>query len=142
MVQEYDENKAKKDFGRDRRRFRRTKDAATIFYHIKSPANVFMQYGGAEFNAIATDISQDGIGLLSSHELPLHTVLAIRFVLLDTQSTDYNERMKSIEVEGEVKYIVFAVKEKSFRVGAQFMNLTKEHKDFISLFVKMRESAD
>lgn len=123
---------------RERRQFQRTHEAAIIYYRIKSPVSVFLQYGGNEFNAVATDISQDGIGFFTGHEIPTGTVLGIRFSLLDMKASSSQDRIKSVEVTGEVRYIVFVPKEKSFRLGIHFVRLTDQDKAFITLFVQSR----
>jgi len=126
----YDPNKGQKDFTKERRQFPRVNEATTIFYNIKSGRAV-LQYGRENYNAIAVDISEGGVGLITAYDLQEHTTIFMRFIL-------FGETSKSIETDGEVKYIVFNIKEKAYRIGVQFIGLAKESKEFIRALVKQK----
>lgn len=126
----YDPDKNQKGFGKERRQFPRVTETATIFYSIKSGSTVF-EYGGENYNAIAIDISEGGVGLITAHNLDEHTIIFMRFIL-------FGAMPKSIEADGEVKYILFNVKEKAYRIGIQFTGLAKESKEFIRALVKQK----
>ncbi len=126
----YDPDKTQKDFGKERRQFPRVSETATIFYSIKSGITV-LEYGGENYNAIAIDISEGGVGLITAYDLQEHTVIFMRFML-------FGKTPKSIEANGEVKYILFNIKQKAYRIGIQFTGLEKENKEFIRALVKQK----
>ena len=96
---------------------------------------VQMKVSSEEINAIMLDLSESGMAILSSYDIPISTTLLIKFTLINLLATD-EERISSIEVSGKVCSNVI-LKESEHRLGISFIQVTEERKAAIINFIKM-----
>jgi c-di-GMP-binding flagellar brake protein YcgR len=82
-------------------------------------------------SAIANDLSQGGLSLLTNHEIPAGAVIEIKFRLLNKTALSEEDRSRKFVFQGEVRYSFFT-KEKSYRLGIRFMNVSQADRNFIA----------
>ena len=124
--------------GMERRKFKRVEASFTVFYTVNSPIDVRMSFGDREVDALALDISEGGMAILTDFDIPALAIIAIRFTMLDYKAVSAENRTRSIVVQGEVRYNIFMAKEKAYRLGIKFIGLSADDRNFIANFVKAK----
>ena len=123
--------------GKERRRFKRVKINFTVFYRVNSPLAVHMRFGNRDIDALALDISEGGMAVLTDYDVPALSIVTVRFIMmLDDNAISAESLTRSIEVKGEVRYNILMEKEKAYRLGIQFIGLSDADRNFIANFVK------
>ncbi len=100
-------------------------------YSVLSPFGERLNFGEKERDAIANDLSEGGVSLLTDYPLPTGTQINLRFRLLNEKETSEEKRSRKFRVRGAARYCVLT-KEKSYRVGVRFINLSHEDQAFIA----------
>jgi len=121
--------------GPDRRKFKRLQVSFIVFYKVDSPLHVRMLIGEREVNAIMLDLSESGMGILTNYKMPESTLLSIKFILVN-ERTISKERVRSMEIKGQVRYSALAEKG-AYRIGIHFTDISEDDRDAIAYFVKM-----
>jgi len=124
--------------GQERRRFKRAEVNFIVFYKVNSPLTVRMRFGNIDINALALDISEGGMGVLTDYDLPALSIVTVRFIMLDDNAPSAESRTRSIEVKGEVRYNFWIEEERAYRLGIQFIGLSDEDRNFIANFIKAK----
>ena len=125
-----------KPTGIEKRKFKRVKVSFTVVYEVNSPLSVRMKVNNKEVNAIALDLSEGGIAVLTSYDIPKLTSVKVKFIIFNENAINNERRSRSIEVKGDVRYSILT-KEKAFRIGICFVDISSEDRIFIADFVKM-----
>ena len=81
-----------------------------------------------------SDLSESGMAILTNFDIPISTVLQIKFTLINTNARD-EKRIRSIEMSGEVRNNTITDK-KIHRLGIKFQHINDADKEAISAFVK------
>jgi c-di-GMP-binding flagellar brake protein YcgR len=123
--------------GEEKRRFKRVKVSFVVFYRVNFPWSVRLLVGEKEVDAMALDLSEGGLAILTNYNISVSSRVMIKFILLDDYAIRREMRSKSMEVQGEVCYS-FLTDEKAFRIGIRFINIAPEDRNFIAGFVKKR----
>lgn len=121
--------------GEERRRFKRTPVSFTVFYKVNSPVEIRIKVQDKEFIALAADISEGGIAILTDSEVPPVSVITVKFVMLDDKAHSTDKRSNSITVQGEVRYNLATREGREYRMGISFLNLSAESRRFIYNFI-------
>ena len=79
------------------------------------------------------------MAILTNHDIPVATIVTVKFVILDDKAIIAAKRNRSIEVQGEVRHGSLT-EEKAYRLGIQFMDLSDDDRGFIEEFVKRFKS--
>lgn len=116
--------------GAERRKFKRVKVSFILNYEIRRPLEVAMIMGKRECDALMLDLSESGMAVASSLDIPTATVLDITFFLI---SKEIN-KMMSLEGEAVNRSIL---KKNEFRLGIQFTKISQQDKTAISDFVRL-----
>lgn len=127
---------SEKPTGIEKRKFKRVKVSFTVVYEVNSPLSVRMKVNNKEVNAIALDLSEGGIAVLTSYDIPKSTSVKVKFIIFNENAINNEKRSRSIEVKGDVRYSNLT-KEKAFRIGICFVDISSEDRIFIADFVKM-----
>jgi len=124
------------DSNKERRRSQRLKVDFTLTYQVNHPLVVRMSVGwNHNIYALMLDLSEDGMAISTDFNIPISTILAINFTLINLNAETEEERIKSMELLGEVRYN--APEEKGeHRLGIRFSKIAPIDKDAISSFVK------
>ena len=120
--------------GPDRRKFNRLKVSFIVIYRVHKPLEVIMIVGNKEINAIMLDLSEGGMALSTNYNIPLATIILIKFTLINPYAIG-DERICTLEMTGEVRNNVLAGKN-DYRLGICFTDITKENRQIIAHFVK------
>jgi c-di-GMP-binding flagellar brake protein YcgR len=130
---------AEKIFGREQRRFKRIKVNLSVIYRLSKPAAVHLLVGNKEVRATMLDLSEGGISVLTSYDIPRSTELLIKFTLFKVENDDvcfYGP----MDIEGDVRYNM-PLGGNEYRMGIRFKKINKQDKSEISNFVKMKNAA-
>jgi len=120
--------------GPERRKSSRIEVKFVVTYQVDKPIEVRMWVGNKEVNALMLDLSEQGMAILTKHEIPIMSSLAIKFTLINL-GVDKDQQMRSMEMIGEVRY---SYKEDSeHRLGIFFTRISQEDKQAIVNFVGM-----
>jgi c-di-GMP-binding flagellar brake protein YcgR len=124
-----------KDYtGPERRKSKRVEVNFTVTYKIHQPPSIVMMVGGKEVYAVMLDLSKDGMSIITEYEIPVKTVLYIKFTLINLGADD-ESRTRNMEMMGTVKHIR-PYEKKDFRMGIEFSDLSQENKDFLDEFAR------
>ncbi|KPK99190.1 MAG: hypothetical protein AMJ95_00070 [Omnitrophica WOR_2 bacterium SM23_72] len=121
--------------GGERRRFTRMPVSFTVFYRVNAPAVIRIKVGDKEIIALASDISEGGMALVTDCEIPIVSVITIKFVMLNNRAFDSSKKSQSVTVMGEVRYNSVERRGKEYRIGVRFLDLSEEDRRFICNFV-------
>jgi c-di-GMP-binding flagellar brake protein YcgR len=120
--------------GPERRKSKRVEVNFTVTYKIHRPPNIVMMVGGKEVYAVMLDLSKEGMALITEYEIPIKTVLYIKFTLINLSATD-ESRTRNMEVMGIVKHIR-PYEKKDFRMGISFTEISREDQLILDKFAK------
>ncbi|MEI6631379.1 MAG: PilZ domain-containing protein [bacterium] len=121
--------------GQERRRFQRANVSFIVVYKVNEPVQVSMMLGNKEVHAIMSNLSEDGMSILTNYNLPAATIVSSKFILLNEKAIREIERVKTIEVKGEVRYGRF-VREMAYQLGIHFTDITDSDRKFIDEFIR------
>ena len=120
-----------KQSGQENRRHKRVPAAFAVMYTVESPFELRLEIGKREIDGIANDLSLSGLSLMTNYQIPAGAVITIRFKLLHKAAVMDEDRTRKFELQGEARYSFFG-KEKAYRVGIRFLNLSPVDRDFIA----------
>jgi len=102
---------------------------------VEAPWYVREKFEDKEIEATALDISEGGMGILSEHDIPKHTILALTFVLYKRNDSGEVSTYKPLLVKGKVCYSLLSEVSK-YHLGICFTEVITVNKSEISEFVK------
>lgn len=121
--------------GEERRKSNRLDVAFTLIYSVEKPLSLRIHLGVADdINAFMVNLSDLGMALITSQDIPLLAQLYIKFDLIDLR-LEGEERRRHIEMTGEVVSNVICA-DGSYRLGIRFDNLSDHDKITLNNFVK------
>jgi len=121
--------------GNERRKSNRLDAAFTLIYSVEKPLTLRIHLGLADdINAVMVNLSDSGMALITSQDIPILTQLYIKFDLIDLR-LEGEERRRHIEMTGEVVSNVISA-DGSYRLGLRFDNLSDHDKITLNSFVK------
>jgi c-di-GMP-binding flagellar brake protein YcgR len=108
--------------GRERRSNKRLRMNCTVIYRVNEPPATHFMMQGRDIQARMIDVSQGGMAMVTDYDIPVATVLSMRFTLLnvDAKIVTFSGPM---EVTGEVRSSVPL--EKEHRLGIYFTKMKK-----------------
>ena len=107
----------------ERRAHKRVRVNCTVVYRLNEmPSARFTMYG-KDLQAKMTDISQTGMGVVTNYDIPVSTVLSMRFALLKVKDEAVTFSGPT-EITGIVKSNV-PFGENEHRLGIYFTNMRK-----------------
>ena len=122
--------------GRERRKFKRVRVNFTAIFRIDKPIYVRMMAGNHEVDGVLLDLSEGGLCILTTFDIPASTILLIKFVLIDAHSFADN-RIAKMDVVGEVRYNILFGKQEH-RLGIFFTQISDKDRKTIADFVETR----
>lgn len=119
--------------GIERRKFKRVRVNFTAIFRIDKPIYVRMMVGNREVDGTLLDLSEGGLCILTTFDIPVATVLLLKFTLISAQEAQ-EEHIAKMDVVGEVRYnILFAKQE--HRLGISFTQISDKDRKTIAEFV-------
>ena len=122
----------------ERRMHKRVPDSFMVLYRVRSPFAVRIKFGEKECDAVAQDICEGGIGLITNNEIPVGAHVHLKFTIYNPLTEDENRRSRKFEPEGEVRFGAF-LKGKDYRCGVKFTQISIPDRLFISEYVRSQE---
>ncbi len=119
----------------EKRKYKRVPVSFAMLYAVKLPFAVRLYIGDRERTAVAHDIGEGGMSLLTNFEIPNDALLAVKFTLTNDAILNKEERTRNFELDGQVCYCV-AVPDSSFRLGVSFVNIAPSEHQFIANYIK------
>lgn len=104
--------------GMERRKQRRLRMNCTIVYRCNEPVSTRFIMDGQDVQAKMLDISRGGLAMITDHDIPISTVLSMRFTLFRVNKEVMNFA-GPVEVTGEVRSNI-ALDENAHRLGIYF----------------------
>ena len=124
----------------DRRRFRRMQARFLVVYKVKEPLEVTITINKREISALMLDLSEGGMALVTECDIPEKTVLVMNFTLINTAMRDDSRRIRSMDMEGVVKYNL-SLEGKEHRLGIAFTRLKEDDRDAVRDFVTLSQDS-
>lgn len=124
----------------EKRQFKRVNTSFTVMYRVNSPLSVSMMTGEKKEAALALDISEGGMGVLINYDIPISTIVTVKFTMVNLAAPRIEDQYRSMELEGEVRYSLYIKEKYAYRVGICFINISNNERNFIANFVKMISS--
>jgi len=121
--------------GPERRKAGRTKTNFPILCNIDPQLKVHLTIKQEIFDAIAKNISEGGMAILTNIELPVNASASVNFTLFNDKEEDISRRTRQIVIDCRTCYH-FPVPEGAYQIGLQFLNLSEENRSFIAKYVK------
>ena len=131
------EEKSTQYNGAERRRFRRVKISLEVVYREDDTLDLRIRAGNQERRATILDICEEGMAFLTDINIPIGTLLRIRFNLQDNKESSV-DFYGAENVRGKVLYIT-KVDNGYFRIGIQFYDLSRRDRIQIGNFVAIIE---
>ncbi|MFH1876017.1 MAG: PilZ domain-containing protein [Candidatus Omnitrophota bacterium] len=122
------------DSGRERRKFERTPVSFLVYYKINSPLVIKIQVGDKMINALAADISEGGMAIVTDYELPPVTSITVKFFMMNDKAHSADYKSRTIAVRGEVRYNIITKERKEYKIGVRFLDLSDDDWNFIREF--------
>jgi len=124
--------------GVERRKYRRVKVSLTVAFRKNEAPNVRIRDDKGENDAAMVDISEGGIAVLTTVNVPVGTELLIKFTLLDTVG-EMKGFYGNFKLSGKVTSNIIINKD-SYRLGIAFLNMDDRQRQDIVNFVNIIES--
>ena len=121
----------------ERRKFQRAPVNFNVYYRADLPFVIRIQVGDKEFEALAADIGEDGMALLTEQEIPSEESVKVKFNLINEQALTSENRIRAMEIQASVRYKIFVKEKNAFRMGLQFINVSSSDHSFIAHFVEL-----
>ena len=118
----------------EKRKSPRLECSISVWFKIEEAWYSNSHLDESELHAIAVDISENGIGLLSDYYIPDNTVLNITFVLFKTASLGMPKWHEPVHIKGKV-CSAFPAEGNKFRIDICFTKLPAEYKEEINNFL-------
>lgn len=126
--------------GQERRKFKRIKVNLSLMYRKTEPMEVRIRTADSESTAPVLDISEGGVCILTSANLPIGSTLWIRFTLSHPQKKGVGY-FGTVELLGQVRYTA-AAGPVAFRVGVSFVKVDEVSKKDIMNFIQTVDGED
>jgi len=107
----------------------------TVSCEVYNSPKVLMIVGGKSLYALMIDLNEEGMAIETKYNLPVKSVLFIKFTLINHFIDDDNNRFRTMDMVGEVRNsIPFEAKE--YRIGISFTQIAEKDRKAISEFVR------
>lgn len=111
-----------KQSGSERRKNKRMRVNCTVIYRLNEPIRTKFIMSGKEIEAEMVDISQHGMAVVTNYDIPVETVLSMRFTILKV-AKDIVNFSGPVEITGEVKSNT--AQDGGHRLGIYFTRMRK-----------------
>jgi hypothetical protein len=118
----------------EKRQFKRVPVSFDMLYTVKLPIAVRMYTGGCERPAVARDIGEGGLALLTNFEIPVDALLLLKFAITNDAVMSNEERTRNFELDGQVCYCR-PLENGSWQLGVSFVNIVNSERLFISNYI-------
>ncbi len=118
----------------EKRKYARSPARFMIEFKVQGPFEVITTFGQRIATSVMVDISEGGVAFNTGDELPIGTILSMKFILIK-QSDIRRSEVSKIKVTGEVRNIR-QIGKRAYRIGVFFANIATKDKKVLDDFVK------
>ncbi|HNQ50050.1 MAG TPA: PilZ domain-containing protein [Candidatus Omnitrophota bacterium] len=119
--------------GQERRVFKRLRVNLAILFRVDKTAKARMQIENQEIRATMIDLSEGGVSILSSHDIPEGSVLSLKFTLFKVDNEDVSF-YGPMDIVGEVRYR-HTLSNNEYRLGIVFRKVETQDRGEIASFI-------
>ena len=123
--------------GRDRRVYKRIPASFSLMFSVKAPFEVRILFGGKNIDAIAQDISEGGVGMLTNGVIPIGARVSVTFKIFDKSESVSEGHYKVFELFGDVRYS--RAQDTDCRLGVQFVDVSEDERKFLANYVQSND---
>lgn len=120
----------------EKRKHKRVSATFIVLYAVMSPFPVRIRIGDRDYSAIAQDIGEGGMALLLNFEIPVNSLLSLKFNVINDAILSNEDRMYNFELDAQVRYCEL-VQTKTYRIGVSFMNILPSGSAFIANYIRI-----
>jgi len=124
-------------FGPERRRAKRVNATFIVVYKVGSPLQVRILVENKDINAIMLNLSEAGMSILTNYDIPVSTLLLMKFILINENAVLDKERVRPMQIAGDVRYNIQGERDEC-RLGICFTQVSEEDKCAIVNFMRMK----
>ena len=119
----------------DQRKFQRYQCNLTVWCKVQEPQDVRAHFEDKELEATALNVCEAGVGLLSDHQIPKHSVISLTIVMFKGNSLGEVRGQKPLQVKGKVCYSQPSEEANRYRLGVCFTDVPTEYKNRLTDFL-------
>ncbi|MCX5694425.1 MAG: PilZ domain-containing protein [Candidatus Omnitrophica bacterium] len=123
----------------EKRQYQRFPVSFMVAYTVRSPFQVRISIGDNDCFAIARDIGEGGMGLLTNFKIPVDSLLLLKFTIINDAILSTEDRARSFELDAQVRNCGMT-EEASYRLGVSFMNIVPSERAYISDYIQIHAS--
>lgn len=120
----------------EKRKHKRFPATFNLLYAVRSPFPVRIRIGNNECSATAQDVGEGGMALLSNSEIPVDSLLSLKFTITNDAVLGEEDRTHNFELDGQVRYCRLAQKT-TYQLGVSFLNILPSECTFIANYIRM-----
>jgi c-di-GMP-binding flagellar brake protein YcgR len=120
----------------ERRKHKRLKIHLEVAYRIDRPPFARISIGENEIEALALDLSEGGIAILTEHDIPVTSLLSIELFLGNPPHKTGTKTYEAIKTKGKVRSNIVTEKGRH-RLGISFEELEEEDRTKVANFVRI-----
>lgn len=120
--------------GPERRKQKRLSVNFIVTFRVNRPLQLQMSVANQEIDALMVDLSEGGMAITTDYEFQENTLLSIDFTLINPYVTE-EQRIKRLELMGEVRSNIFLQEAREFRLGISFTDIADTDKKAIADFI-------
>jgi len=121
--------------GPERRESIRVKTEFPVLYNIGPRSRVLLIINRTLFDAIAENISEGGMAILTNVNLPVDASVHVNLTLYNIKEADFSKRIRRIKVGCKTRYSS-PTSDGAYTVGLQFLDLSEQDRHFIANYIK------
>ena len=121
--------------GEEHRKNKRVLTAVIVLYTVNAPFPVRIRIGNRDCSAIAQDIGEKGMGLLMNRDLPVDSLLAMKFAIINDFVSKKEEQRRTFELDAQVCNCLL-VEKITYRIGVRFVRISEADRAYIANYVK------
>jgi c-di-GMP-binding flagellar brake protein YcgR len=118
----------------ERRQFHRIPVIFIVTYKIHEPLKLRMFIQEEEILAAMIDLSEGGMAIQTTYDIPVASILLIEFTFVDTTAPQ-DTPLQIMKILGEVRYNVLK-EDNVHRLGIRFTEISENDKYVISVFCR------
>ncbi|MFH0738657.1 MAG: PilZ domain-containing protein [Candidatus Omnitrophota bacterium] len=121
--------------GQERRKFPRVSVGFIVLCKVNESMQLNILVGNTEMQAIMSNLSEEGMSIMTSYNVPKSTNVNFKFILVNDRALTEEGRVNTIEVKGEVCYSRF-LKDRAYQLGIHFIDISDTDRNFIKEFIR------
>jgi PilZ domain len=119
----------------EKREHKRLPVSFPVLWTVKTPFMVRVRIGDSIHSAVAQDIGEGGMALLTNFEIPVDTLLSLKFTIVNEVILSSQDCMHYFELDAQVCYSA-RTEGNAYRIGVSFLNILPSGRLFIVNYIR------